>query len=99
MMTLLWRSNTNLQVSMFTVAHDMIRAYNTCLKEEDPDIFRPTLTLYVQRNHGNDIAIDATLSPSTRKYLQDLVDGQGRSQYLASADSEEFSGRSVSRSR
>ncbi|KFZ13201.1 hypothetical protein V501_03812 [Pseudogymnoascus sp. VKM F-4519 (FW-2642)] len=44
----------------------------------DSDVFRPTLTLYIQRTQGSDIAIDATLSPSTRQYLQNLADSQAK---------------------
>lgn len=60
---------------VITVIHDMNLAYEYCL-EGDSDVFRPTLTLYIQRTRGSDIAIDATLSPSTRQYLQSLVDAQ-----------------------
>lgn len=52
-------------------------AYSSCL-EGDSDVFRPTLTLYIQRTQGSDIAIDATLSPSTRQYLQNLADAQAQ---------------------
>ncbi|KFY24641.1 hypothetical protein V493_05116 [Pseudogymnoascus sp. VKM F-4281 (FW-2241)] len=44
----------------------------------DSDVFRPTLTLYVQKTQGGEIAIDATLSPNTRQYLQNLADAQAQ---------------------
>ena len=35
--------------------------------------FRPTLTLYIRKSHGDGVAIDATLSHNTRKYLKTLA--------------------------
>jgi E3 ubiquitin-protein ligase BAH len=62
-----------------TAIYDLNLAYDCCL-EGDSEVFRPTLTLYIQRTQGSDIAIDATLSPSTRHYLQNLADAQARGQ-------------------
>lgn len=36
------------------------------------------MTLYIQRTQGSDVAIDATLSASTRQYLQKLADAQAQ---------------------
>ena len=35
--------------------------------------FRPTLTLYIHKSHGDEVAIDASLSHNTRKYLRSLA--------------------------
>lgn len=43
------------------------------------------MTLYIQRSKGSDIAIDATLSPSTRQYLQNLADAQAQERGQSSA--------------
>ncbi|KFY03432.1 hypothetical protein O988_01485 [Pseudogymnoascus sp. VKM F-3808] len=51
----------------------------------DSDVFRPTLTLYIQRTRGSDIAIDATLSPGTRQYLRNLADAQAQERGQSSA--------------
>jgi E3 ubiquitin-protein ligase BAH len=73
---------------MVTAIHNLNLAYGYCL-QGDSDVFRPTLTLYIQRTQGSDIAIDATLSPSTRHYLQNLADAQTSSRSPAVGQPEE----------
>jgi len=46
------------------------------------------LTLYIQRNEENGVAIDATLSPDTRKYLKDLASRQPSGHHLLSSSED-----------
>jgi len=56
---------------------------NNCTTEE-PGPFKPKLTLYIQLEDG--VAIDANLSPSTKKYLEDLAAEQGKSSTAQARD-------------
>lgn len=42
--------------------------------------FRPTLTLYIHKSHNDEVAIDASLSHSTKKYLKELAHLQANRQ-------------------
>lgn len=85
MTPLLWLSSIGLQVRVLNKIFPSIQVKLTILRVgEDFDAFRPTLTLYIQRSEGNGVAIDATLSPDTRKYLQDLASRQSSGRHLLS---------------